>query len=328
MHQDLLSNVRASQAALLLGMFAAAIAASTAIMLGLRELGWLPQPADLLDLDLNALKTTRELGIRLELALYLAACLAALLASPGLSGWFRAQRWRTLALRLFALGALSALLDPFHPITSEGNWIRYWTAGCLLLAGLLALGHSTQRELPGLDRVFGAGFGLLLLAAGSDELLQLHEQLGAALAGHSPLEGILDANDVLTLGIATIGLLVLGVLVGIRVHGGRIGRVLARRRYRLPLRQFAFAVVSFLIAMLLDSFDDRLQRGFESFSAQLLSAPLDPLWLALSDVGERANAVEELLEYAAAVALLMLIGSLFSIEQLGGRPANPARWQD
>jgi len=318
MQGGILSTARATHAGLLLGLFATALCSSAALLLGLRELGLVPDPE-----DLDAQKVVRELGIRLELSFFLAATCVACLMSRGLRSWTRERRWRTLALGLFGAGALCALADPFHPITAEGNWIRYWTAGCLLLAGALALLHGIRVPAPTFDRVVGVGFGLLLVAAGADELLQLHEQLGAALAHHSPVQGILHANDLPTLLVGVAGLFVLAGLVAARSLGGRVGLLLRRRRYRLPLRLFAFAVVAFLIATLLDSFDRHLQHVVELLAAQLLAGD-DRLWIALLDFAELANAIEELLEYVAAIALLMMIGNLFSIEQLGAARRDPS----
>lgn len=316
MQGGILTSTRPAHLGLAPALLASSVVATGALLLGLRSLGVLP---DLPDLDSQ--KMVREFGIRLELSLAMGAGYVVLLASATLRGWTRERRWRELALVLFAAGTVCSMLDPVHQISAEGNWIRYTTSGCLLLGGALAVVNGARRERPTFDRLVGLAFGPLLLAAGADELLQLHEQLGRALAAAAPLRGVLDANDLPTLVVALGGVCVLGCLLLLRTVGGRLGGLLRLRRYRVPLRLFAFAVVTFLVAMLLDSFGKLLQRGVDVVAARLLETSGDWLWLVLLDVSELANAIEEIFEYAAAVALLMMVANLFSIRWLGaGRP--------
>ena len=70
-----------------------------------------------------------------------------------------------------------------------------------------------------------------------------------------------------------------------------------------------------------------LQEGVDFLGAQIIGSSEvieDRLWLVLSDVSGLANVLEELLELASALALLMMVGTMFSIEALGaGTAADP-----
>lgn len=310
----------ATRTGMLVVLFAASILVTFGVILGLRGVGVIADPE-----TLTAQKVVRELNVRLTLLLFFGCSYAAILSHAPTRDWVLAQRWRVLMLTLFALGAATSMADPFHPVTAEQNWIRYWTAGALLVGGLFAVYNATRNVHPLPDRLFGGALGSLLLVAACDEILQFHEQAGAAIAAVSPLKGTLQANDLFTLLVAIVGMLVLGVLILIRSYGGRLGRLLRRPRYRRPIQLFSLAVFAFLGATMLDSFDIYLQAAVDSLSNALKGAPSanpDHLWLALADVRELANAVEEMLELLSALSLLMTIGSLFSIDALGAEKSG------
>jgi hypothetical protein len=315
----------ATQTATLLMFFGASLLASWGLALGLHQAGLFPELE-----SRNAQRTAHELAIRFTLVCFLGAAYAAILLDSAKRARIFAPRWRRTLLIVFGLGAASALADPFHPVSAEGNWIRYWTAGGLLTAGTLALLHATRSTHPTLDRLFGATFGPLLVLAGADEVLQLHESLEPFMAAARPLGDSVPANDVATLAVAVAGVCVLVALLALRASRFPLGALLREPRYRLPARLFALAVLTFGVAMLLDSFDAQLESLVDAVGARLSSPDAGGLpWSAVWDVGEFANAIEELFELAASAALLVMIGSLYSIRALAGRtppdrqPAGP-----
>jgi hypothetical protein len=304
-----------ARAGILLALFVASILLTFAVVLGLRTAGIVPDPENLI-----AQKTLGEFIIRLILLLFLGSSYVAILWNAPVRGWFLEQRWRLLILVLFALGSVSAMADPFHPIRGEMNWIRYWTAGPLAFAGVLSLINAMRNVHPIPDRLFGAAFGSLLIAASADEIFEFHERAADFLATDLRLNSSVFANDLSTLVVAILGVVALCTAILVRRFGGRLGQLLQQPRYRLPMRLFAFSVVTFAVAMMLDTFDVYLQSGVDFLRGALISGAgdmPDRLWLALTDVRALANSIEELLEFLAALTLLMMIGNLFSIKALG-----------
>ena len=310
----------AARAGILLALFATAIFLTLAVFLTLRRIGFVHDPQT--QTEYNNLT---ELVIRLILLFFLAFSYTAILWNKPMFGWFREERWRFIILTVFAVGLVFAMADPVHAVQREGNWIRYWTAGPLALAGILAIVSATRSIFSIPDRVFGGTFGCLLMAAAADEMFQFHERFGELLAPAMPSQAQ-SANDVPTLLIALSGVVVLGALILLRHLGGSLGQLMRQRRYRLPLGLFAIAVITFLAAMMLDSFDIYLQNAVEFVRSQFADGPgdiQDRFWITLTDVQPLANTVEELLEFLSALCLLMMIGSLFSIQAFGfARPAG------
>jgi hypothetical protein len=314
-------NTRAafSSAVARVGALAALCAASVvvpfALVLTLRALGIVGDPD-----SGNAQQTLREFVIRGILLSFVAFSYGAMLWDNQTRDWILAQRWRVRMLILYALGSAVALADPSHPIASEYNWIRYATAGALAWAGVLAITSAVQRAYPPLDRIFGAAFGLLLIAASADELFQFHERTSELFAPIAPGQG----SDSLTLIVAMAGIVALAALVLLRQLGGPLGEFVRQPRLRVPLGLFAVATISLMAAMTLDSYDVYLEIAIDFVVATVADGPIaadDRLWLALTDVRQLANSVEELLELLSSVALLMMIGSLYSIRALGWAPA-------
>lgn len=305
---------------MLAAWFGASLLLASAALLGLRAIGIVPDPE-----SRDAQKVLDELTVRLVLLVFLGGTCVAILWDGSMRGWVLARRWRMLLLSLFALGSAAALADPFHPVTSEGNWVRYPTACALGVAGVLAIRHALRSAHPIPDRLFGGAFGSLLIAAALDEIFQFHEEASRIFAGSGLLPGTVKVGDQPTLLIAAAGVMVLCTLVLVRQYGGRVGRTLRRERYRLPLRLFTFSVITFFAAMLLDSFDLHLRDAL--LGAEIAGRPMlanDRLLLGVIDVPKLANTVEELLELLSAIGLLMLVGSLFGVEALGmGRDADP-----
>lgn len=305
---------------MLAAWFGASLLLASAALLGLRAIGIVPDPE-----SRDAQKVLDELTVRLVLLVFLGGTCVAILWDGSMRGWVLARRWRMLLLSLFALGSAAALADPFHPVTSEGNWVRYPTACALGVAGVLAIRHALRSAHPIPDRLFGGAFGSLLIAAALDEIFQFHEEASRIFAGSGLLSGTVKVGDQPTLLVAAAGVMVLCTLVLVRQYGGRVGRTLRRERYRLPLRLFTFSVITFFAAMLLDSFDLHLRDAL--LGAEIAGRPMlanDRLLLGVIDVPKLANTVEELLELLSAIGLLMLVGSLFGVEALGmGRDADP-----
>lgn len=298
-------------------VFAASLILTYAVVITGRYLGVVPDPA-----TQTAQQTVGEFIIRLFLAFCIALSFIAIFCNKPTRRWMLEQRWPLVMVVLFAVGSAFSLADPFHPIRGEGNWIRYWTAGCLLIAGVLALASSMRRVYPILDRFVGFLFGALMVVASADEIFEFHERGAESVASFLRLSSSEEANDIPTLVIAVLGVAMLCAVLAFRSYGGRLGELLREERYRTPLRLFTFAVVTFAAAMALDSFDGALEGGVKFLRDQIAGGPdgaHDRLWLALTDVRALANSMEELLEYLAALGFLMMVGNLFSIRVLGVR---------
>ena len=307
---------------LLIGVCLAAILVAslclTALtMLGLDQAGLFEQ-----EVFVRRAKMDRELFARLFLAWPLLIFFGLLICSRALRAWLIAERWALLLLVLFALGALCALGDPIHRIRAEGNVIRYWTAGALAVAGLIGLAASLSRAHAVLDRLFGASFGLLLLAAASDELLQFHERAGGEVDGALPTALQMPAQDLVTLGVALLGAigLIAAFLIWRFLPWAR--QMLADPRYRQSFLFIALAVISFACAMLLDSFDWALDDLAAQLRGMVMgsSEAAGPRWLGPDDLSQAANSLEELLEYLAALLFLMTMGRLYGVRALGFGP--------
>jgi hypothetical protein len=234
--------------------------------------------------------------------------------------FLRRDRRALIIAALFAAGAIFALADVFHPIRAEGNVIRYWTSGVLALAGGIALFHAARSGFAWVDRLVGGGFGLVLLAAAADEVFQLHERAGNLTGQMGSTGSGIDPQDLVTLGIALAGAgMVVVLIIAPRVLP-QARAMMINPRYRQVSAFFALAALSFLIAMLLDTFDGVLEAGVAQLRHALLlgGATTDiPIWIGENHATQSANALEELLEYFAAISFLMMIGTLFRVRRLG-----------
>ncbi len=211
-----------------------------------------------------------------------------------------------IMLLVYGLGVLAALLDPFNPIRSEPNFIRYPTSVVLGTAGafLFYAALSPQRHL--VLRVLSVGLGALLITAGIDEIWQLHERMTAANDTLIKEKTGIGSQDLVTLVVAVVGSLV-------ALIARRIVRAFAVRgvlgiggREVAASDLFLAAGVVFLAAMMLDTFDVVfsslahtvfsifLPENHSLFAGESLKGYVEAL----------ANSIEELLEYAAAVLLL------------------------
>lgn len=271
----------------------------------------------------NKYENGRELFSRLFLILLIGLVLAGVFLRESTRHFIIHDRRALIILLLFILGAGSALGDPFHAVRAEENVIRYWTAGVLATAGAIALVSSFNPAHPLPDRLFGGPFGLLLLAAASDELLQFHETGGQERVDLFLLsEWNLSGQDFATLGAAVFAVLVLLSVIIIWRITPWIREMLRGGRYKRVFYLFSLAVFVFLAAMLLDSFDQEIANFVDSLWTAILGAAGSPK-NAAPFITAAANSLEELLEYGAALCLLMAVATLYSIRTMGcNRPAE------
>jgi H+/Cl- antiporter ClcA len=177
---------------------------------------------------------------------------------------------------------------------------------------------SSAHRLP--DRLFGGFFGLLLVAAAVDELFEFHEHSGQQIDMILPSESQLTGQDMVTLGIAVFGVVaaVMAVLVVRFMPWAK--NLILERRYRRTFSLFVLAVLTFLTAMTLDSFDWYLELLANQLRTTILGHSGTnevPPWLGVMNMTQAANSLEELLEYLAALFFLMMIGTLFSVKVMG-----------
>jgi hypothetical protein len=276
-------------------------------------------------LSANNYQNGKEFFSRLFLILLIGLVLAGVFLRESTRHFVIHDRRALIILLLFILGAGSALGDPFHAVRAEENVIRYWTAGVLAAAGAIALVSSFNPAHPLPDRLFGGPFGLLLLAAASDELLQFHETGGQERVDLFLLsEWNLSGQDIATLGAAVFAVLVLLSAIIIWRITPWIREMLRGGRYKRVYYLFSLSVVVFLAAMLLDSFDQYIANFVDSLSTAILGAAGSPT-KAAPFVTAAANSLEELLEYSAALCLLMTVATLYSIRTMGCNQPAEAR---
>ena len=265
-------------------------------------------------------KIATELFARLFLLWLILFLYVPLVLSKTVRNRFISAHWHGIMFILFAMGAATALGDPLHRVSEEFNWIRYWTAGVLVVAGVTALwsGLSSVRQLP--ERILGGVFGVLFITAAGDELFQFHELEGSRIEGYLPWESILSGQDTVTLGIAVLGVVVVMSCLLVTRYLPWAKAAFQEHRYRQAFSLFALAVFSFLTAMMLDSFDVYLEQLADQLRATILehSGTTEvPRWLGINYMTQAANSLEELLEYLAALFILMMVGTLFSVKALG-----------
>lgn len=258
-----------------------------------------------------------ELVVRVTLVFFIVAVWLALLSRESTRRWLVEERWRLLIFVLFPLGAAVAMSDPYHPIRNEGNWIRYATTTAFVVGGVLGVLSAMRPVHPIAERLFGGTFGLAMIGAGANELFELDERAGKLAERSFRWTWRLDAQDAITLGIAAAAVTAFCGARRLRRSGGAVGRAFRHPRYTVPLRLFGLAAVTLFAAMLLDSFDDRVGPAWRGGVGRFgigdgsLPGPLIELELWM-------NSIEEMLEYLAGLFLLAMIGTLFSIEPIGG----------
>lgn len=261
-----------------------------------------------------------ELFARLFVFWVIVLFYAAILGGKSIRSRFSAQRWFFILLVLFALGAAFALGDPNYLISDEYNLIRYWTAGVLGVAGVISVLCSLDSKYALPDRLFGFAFGLLLMLAGGDELLQYHEHMSGQIDTILSTGSQLSGQDLVTLGFAVLGAVAVLLAVLALRFLPQAKKIIQDGRYNKTFSFFALAVFVFLAAMLLDTFDWYLQLSANSLLRTVFGPSIENealRWYGEDYVTYAANSVEELLEYLAALLFLMMIGTLFCVKALG-----------
>ncbi|MHA1554581.1 MAG: hypothetical protein ACTSU0_09245 [Alphaproteobacteria bacterium] len=268
----------------------------------------------------RSIRVLQELFARTTLLLAALAVTGLGLIDAGARHRIFSNRWQTLVVVLFWMGLIFALGDPFHGLTSEQNWIRYWTAGVLACAGVIGLWNASRRaEIP-IARFIGLGLGVLLLLAGFDEVFQFHEKFGSSARGLIGQNSLLNQQDLPTLGVALVGIVVLVALLLLHRSPPRFIAGFKQSRFTLPITLFGVAAVAFAVAMVLDTFDVHLMVWANAiglpngYNAVVSDAAF---WHYLIDIKVITNSLEEVLEYLSAIFLLMTTGSLFLVTRLG-----------
>lgn len=228
-----------------------------------------------------------------------------------------APRWLRLSLWALLAGFLTSALDPWSPISDEMNVVRYSTSGFLLLASATLFAAQLGR-IPLVDRAVELGFALVLGFAAADEVLQLHESAGAALASTQPTVMTLNTQDTITLSVAVAGLILAALAQGVLRRLGRSDRLRDGERYARATGLFTLAGLAFFAAMLLDTFDWNLERGFLAVVRTLVPQAAAMPFYALSDtdhaIMRAANSLEEFLELTSAMLLFFMARAFVSRE--------------
>jgi len=239
-----------------------------------------------------------------------------------------AARWPVIALGVFWLGLCIALADPFHGLREEGNWGRYTTSAVLVLTGTITVAGLFNRTMPILLRLMGVSFGALMIGAALDELFEFHETLVSAADANQSAGYAAFEQDLPTIAVGIAGIVVLAMLIIAFRWLQRHFDLNWLRRYALSFQFLGAAVAILVVAVGLDSVD----TVFAAFGQ-----PLQPIYKGaaeptlvgavnvLLDLDNTVNSVEEVLEYAAGLCFLMMVGSAYSVSALGfGRPSQPS----
>ncbi len=227
-------------------------------------------------------------------------------------------------LVVFGIGALAALLDPFTPIRQELNWIRYPTAIILTLAGLVLLRTALFAPRHPVYRVLGGGLGAVLIAAAADELFEFHEQVDGENVGLSNAAVDISGQDFVTLAVAVTAILVACVAFYVVAFFAKRGIFGTGGREVLAAKFIVAAGVSFLSAMLLDTFNPALSDLAHVILSPFFSGDHVLIGGGQLDghVRTLANSMEEFLEMGAAVLLLAAAVSFRSETRESGTPVS------
>lgn len=203
-------------------------------------------------------------------------------------------------------------LDTSHRLLEEYSWIRYITAGSLVLASLVSFllagfyikeGRS-KHTLAILWFFFCAAYGF----GAFDELFEAHEAIGRFLRERVSLGAAV--TDYVTLGYALAGLIVIALSFRIFM-----------REYRGKSPLFSttlfLGISIYLVSTLLDTFDVIFEKKLRSF-AKLVSADnrhiFSDLWYVLWAPHNFLNGLEEVFEFLAAT-LFFIAGLILFLEK-------------
>jgi len=231
------------------------------------------------------------------------------------------SRWFLVIVILLVLGMLFSIADPFHRVRAEGNWIRYFTAAVLVSAGLLALGQLTNTNIPVLTRIVGLGFGVLFIAAASDELFEFHESASKLASSFLPKVENISPGDSITLLVAIAGAVGMLVVFLLWRLVPQIRMLVQKKSHKKAFLFLVSGVLIFLYAMCLDTFDALMSKATMDARislVKLIGYQQPPIWIEPRVVTSASNSLEEMYEYLAAIFFLIAVATLFSIERLAG----------
>jgi len=232
-----------------------------------------------------------------------------------LAGWFaliirRLTLGRLLPWLFMATGSIMIFavcqFDSQNALYTEDSWIRYTTAGFLFLTSILA-SLVTRYYYLNSDSIWQLRWmwGFMALAfvfLACDELLEIHEKLGAIIEQRFQLDHVF--TDLITFGYATAGILFMGYFLFIAL------REYASQHVQF-LQLFCVGVLAFFVSQVFDTFDFwghekliRLGVHYSTFPDFFFS----DLWYTLWSPKHVLNAVEEVLENLAAI--LFCVGVL------------------
>ncbi len=206
--------------------------------------------------------------------------------------------------------AIIFFLDSSHRLLEEYSWIRYSTAGSLVLASLNSLilavlyikEGPAKRSLVFLWLLFCAAFGF----GAVDELYEVHEAIGRFLEGKTSFLGN-ATTDYVTLGYAVVALVVISFCFRIfmREYCGRS---------TLFFNTLFMGGVVYFASTFLDTFDVIFEKKLRSlaklFSQDIHFVFLDP-WYVLWAPHNFLNGLEEVFEFLAATLFFVAALILF-----------------
>ncbi|MBI4261989.1 hypothetical protein HY624_00495 [Candidatus Uhrbacteria bacterium] len=226
-----------------------------------------------------------------------------------LQRWTR-ERGVLWVFMVFAFVGIASIFifDTAHRLQAEFSWIRYTTAGALLLTAVASLSigwwyhrHGTIRFLRWLWWWLAAVF----LYAAADEVFQLHEAMGMWLERVFRVDHAV--GDYITMGYAVIGLVFLLVFV----------RTLFREyvpAHRLPIQLLLLGGVFYFLSTLFDTLDGWAHTWLTALGVRLTSGGtfvFSDLWYPLFAPRRFLNSLEEVFEniaaYLFALALVILV---------------------
>ncbi len=262
-----------------------------------------------------------ESAIRWYLAAIIGLSLAASWAWRWRS-WAAGMRhtWIAYAVMLLVFLVICAL-DPAL-LRDEESWIRYPTAGALVVAGVAALWlcAASVRAIAvrgAGEIVFWAFIGIAFLLAATDELLELHENI-AVLAERAGVIAGID-QDWITLaygGIALVAMVLFWLGFGRRLFAS----------FPWVVGGYLAAAGVFVLSQAGDSMDEATLASLRSLASTLVEQAhqFPDIWFVLFRPEDLLNATEEVLELTAAV-LLMTVSLRMLATRLGSQAESMAQ---
>lgn len=251
-----------------------------------------------------ALETAGDGVLRYEGAMraYLATAIALSLCASALfrwGHWTRSERevWCALGSAFLLLLSIFALDSTW--LWEEESWIRYPTAACLLGAGLAGANNARPgRARRGAETLFWLVLTSGFFFLGADELLQIHEGLGDTLEQMALLPSF--DEDWITLGYAIVG------LVGLVTVWKLVPREVFARRPWLLSGYFTVLVV-FTVSQVCDTVDGTVHESLGVLGERLgdRGHQFPDVWYPVYRPRQAMNSIEEILEFAGTVLLLL-----------------------